>query len=90
MNFHTYSLSLIDRVIEYGLNATSLIDINEIECKGCDPLEKALATCIIWESDLVKYLTDKQFKFKDGSILTFPDTEQYKWMEHQRHQLGLK
>jgi len=89
VNFFTHSLDVREKIVEHELNPTSLIDLYKIECKDCDPLTRGIditskATRIIWESELVKYLADRQFHFKDGSILTFPDSDFYRLLEQER------
>lgn len=94
VNFHTYSSDLRERIVKHGLNPASLIDFYDIECNDCDSLAKPYiiiegTTCIICENELVKYLAERQYRFKDGSNLTIPDAELYRWKDYERQRLGL-
>ncbi|MBY8990928.1 MAG: hypothetical protein KGD58_09255 [Candidatus Lokiarchaeota archaeon] len=70
-------------LIDFGLNPASLISYDDIVCDdNDDPYRRRdeiweRSKFIVRESDLVEYLEEKQFKFKDKSKPTIPDSDFY-------------
>jgi len=78
VNFFTQSLNPRKSLICFGLDPNSLISFYDIVCEGADPYMRSIkiserAKRIIWDKDLVEFLSSINFKFGDSSRLTIPE-----------------
>ncbi|NVM46899.1 MAG: hypothetical protein HWN79_18485, partial [Candidatus Lokiarchaeota archaeon] len=77
VNFLSHVSDIQDKIAIVGLNPNSLVDLFEIVCEDANPLTKAItitesAESIVLDKELEKFITDRHFKFSDGSVLTIP------------------
>ena len=78
VNFFTQVLNPRKSLTDFGLNPASLISFYDIVCEDEDPYMRSIkiserAKRIIWDKDLVEFLSSINFKFKDDSKLTIPE-----------------
>ena len=72
VDFITHKTDLRERLVEAGLESDLLVNKYELAFEGLDPDDgvSEKAKRIIAEEDLITFLNNLDFRFRDGSILT--------------------